>query len=699
MESKRQFYIDDKEVIPPSNWQELSIKIDFDGEFQNSIVTTKTRVFEGWQQGTSLGNPVDAINSWMDSGFIYDGLPYRETITDGVTPLVILEGLIDCTTANPIACDSITVDVIEEKTEWFLENAQFTFDFLFEKTDYKNHPNFKFYPVPYAISKRETDKIVLALVASVSIFFQVIDLVDNLIDKITNSAAFEWGEWLASIVFFARALLLTLASIQMLIILYQTLIQPVKYHLTMKVSDLMIVGFAYLGYEFKSSILLDDPQWNKVVVLDRKYQVPRQKNDNNKIYLEALGINLDVLRSFTDANTLMQDEKGYPTDNFNEFVEKWKGITNGLLFFDGDVVRLERRDYAPSTNLYTLPDVEVREHTTNANDINSNTYITFQTDLNDENTINQYDGTACTEIITAFNGKDKKNKLLRGRREVSIPYALGKRKTEQDDIEIIIQQLFETVEPLVAQFIFQHNVKLKTLGNGVNKILNIMNTIINAVPGVSNFAVPGTGSFQDMPYINIPKLTTLIGDRTGMLLLENDNVDVPKIFMLEENLSYDNSNPATAASWQQSLAAGLATQLIVGSPLLAVNTAQAGSQVTVFEATGNDASGNRVSFFNTNLLSAQNIFYSFYAIDSFATINGVHNQWKIYNIPNLHFDFCDLPKVLNTKKIKTSTEQDAEIITFEWNEADEVANITYRVNEQHTIGLTSTLQLTNGSIR
>lgn len=693
----RRTYINDIEVVNASNIREASISIDYNGLVENTILTTKERVFIPNEIGsTSLADPFDAINNWMDSGFMFSGIPYRETLSDGVDTVELINGLIDCRSAN-IACDNILVDIIETKANWYADNAGFTFEYLFEQTEYKNHPSYKIYPTPYTISKRQGDKIALTIVSSISQIFQVFDIVNGLTYILTNSAAFEWGEWIALVVYLIEAIALILASLQMMIILYQLLVQPIKYHLTMKSFDLFTVGFAFLGLNFKSSIFEDNSLIGNTVLLDVKNNDDFTGNDN--IILDILNLNLDVITGFTSANNAFDNEKAYPIETFEEFVEKQKKLYNANLFFDGDTVRLERRDYAPDTNLYRLPDVEQLTHGTNAKDIIASTTYKFQEDTQDENTINDREGFAIVSSVGVNSGKPKDTSLLGGANVVNFGYSLARVKKEQDKIEIILQKFFEKVEPLVGAFIFQHNVKIKTVKQTVNTMIDLIETIVNAIPGVSGIDIPTPGFISDLQQLKVPKLSTLIGDRRGMLMLESDNVGVQKLFVIDEHYIYNNADTGTTSSWAQNVGITVASQLLVGSPALTLSTFNQAKDTTIFTSSGLNSESNRIHPLNYATYSALNIYNFFYYIDSFAMVNGLHNQYEIREISNVPFCFSDLQKVIKTKNIKTFADSEAEIITFEFDEDKNTANIKYRENKMYATGLIPSIFVSNGSKR
>jgi len=91
-------------------------------------------------------------------------------------------------------------------------------------------------------------------------------------------------------------------------------------------------------------------------------------------------------------------------------------------------------------------------------------------------------------------------------------------------------------------------------------------------------------------------------------------------------------------------------------------------------------SGSSLKVNQRDIFSAQNLWNDFHFINSFKEINGVHNQYWLYQEQKIPFCFADFVTLLDTNKVKTVSGEDAEIESIEWNVWEDFALINYRVN-------------------
>lgn len=86
-----------------------------------------------------------------------------------------------------------------------------------------------------------------------------------------------------------------------------------------------------------------------------------------------------------------------------------------------------------------------------------------------------------------------------------------------------------------------------------------------------------------------------------------------------------------------------------------------------------------------NILSAERLWNEFHFINSFAPIevNGVvhHNQYKLFEKQKIPFCFEDFVSLLGNNLVTTKDGQNAELELLEWETWQNIATISYRVNE------------------
>lgn len=98
-------------------------------------------------------------------------------------------------------------------------------------------------------------------------------------------------------------------------------------------------------------------------------------------------------------------------------------------------------------------------------------------------------------------------------------------------------------------------------------------------------------------------------------------------------------------------------------------------------------SGNKLKANQRTELNAGQMWYRYHFINSFAPINGVHNQFFIYKDKPIPFSFEDFVSLSNAVNIETEDGERAEIEKINWNVYEGTATIDYRVNRLYTDNL------------
>jgi hypothetical protein len=312
--------------------------------------------------------------------------------------------------------------------------------------------------------------------------------------------------------------------------------------------------------------------------------------------------------------------RGYYKGTFGQLLRDIKLMFNAKIIINNGTLIIERRDYDlfPATT-YQLPDLRNDWNGFNADEFKSGYYLKFQTDLNDKNTIDKYEGTAYQITLQPNIVNNQFNLLYKGYERVDFPFALAKKKTSLTFPEQVFRVILDTFSAVANVFVLIINGAIDAL----QAVIGLINDLIDALAFVGidiNFNLQAPE--------NIPPvvLGTLITDRLGMLLLENDFVNVPKVFIIQEG-----STP----------------------------------RKTDVDET----------------LNAKYLWDNYHFINSFYPISGKHNQYIKRTFDNVPFCFEDYQKVKLDNRILTNFGESALVDSLEWNVYRQSANIKYRVNK------------------
>lgn len=578
-------------------------------DYLNNIVVEETDINDvqfGFAQQGDNSDPVNIIKNWSNP---LEPIPYRREIVYNGTTYVIFDGFFNSFEAE-YSDESVVGRVYQQNG---LENLQrlmesTTFEYLYA---IKVITDDDFVMLPYVVKKQP---ITLdSYLVGFSTFVMAMQLAQqiNELQKLFAEGANPFTTASASIKFGIVVLFITTllaAIVDNLVRLFRLIIQPVKYHATMRVFRQLERGFAWLGFNFNSSIL--EGIYKDLAILPTK-QTSLEDDDGLLGLLSPNKIN----------------EKGFFKGSLQDLVNEINIIFNGRLFIIGNNVRLERRDYKPSAPEYTLSGVEYDEFKYNSEEFVKDFQFSFLTDLNDKNTIQKYDGTA-TQVLTVPNGVNNGD-LWRGQKLQSVrsSFALAKRKTEIYPTELIYKGFIQTVNTV---YLAPITFLIRGFATLVNGFIGVYNTIIDVLNFFGlNLPKATPISLQDIDVRIDDPITT----RLNMLEMSSDDVQVPKFFILNENKI--------------------------------------------------DPTLTRISLLNELLINADNIYNTFYRIDSFvhSVSKPLGNQYKRFRIESDVFDVRDYFKVRNNAYIYNENGQECELEKIVWDVDAETCEIDFRQNE------------------
>ena len=615
MSLKTNFLLNNINISEPINYQELSLELNFDNDESSESVSVTE-----WDFGVGIQDDSDgsyAANKHISNGLsggvgVGEGMPFELDLEYNGAVDNLFSGYIDLWDAT-IDCNLVTATATEKGgLDWLRGAANgVTFEYLYEEHKGSGRiTDSDFVSVPYVINSIPNGKEAFLLtLTAFTITTTIISEINKMKDLIIESG---FPTETSAVIKFAFQVIyvstLIVSVVNLIIQAVKMLIQPIKYHKGMYLRDLAQRGAEYFGLEFKSTIL-ESTSFYKAVILP-------QKNTQD----------IDAKDGVTGFFKPEDAQYGYFSGTYGGFLQMLKTMFNAKLMMSNGVIRLERKDYTTSTPKYILPNVEKGSYTLNKSDFVSNLFIEFQTDLNDKNTIQQYEGTTAQIQTTYKNAINKDMVLLSGFERKSIPLALGKRKVELNVPEKIIKAFSIVLDPLIGGLITLANgfiITVNVIIKAISKVLKLLKKI-----GIKIGFDP-----EPIKTIKYTPIKELIDNRINMLMMENDFINTPKIILVDEK-----STPR--------------------------NTKLNGS--------------------NESVLNSVYLYNNYYKINSFDTAenSGNANQYKIYE-SEVPFCYEDYVKVKSDNKL-IDGEKEGEIISLRWNVDAQTAEIKYKINELYS---------------
>jgi len=620
----QRFYIDGVEVKNPLNYALNEIELNFDKGESKAQVSINS-----WDLGVGDSNdPTDGANialarknNGLTGGLgVTEGLPFKVDIDKAGTQLNIFDGYLDLWKAR-YKCGLVTAEAVEQgKMDWLKSGAaDVSFEYL-ASIGLITEANYIL--VPYVIENPDAAKEVF--MSTITVFMVSGELLNQIL--ILNSLAIEAANpfeataiarLVIQIVYTATLLV---ALVKLIIDTYNLIVQPVKYHATMLVNDLLTIGLNHIGLQFSSSFLQASPL-NDLKILPEKYAT---KKNTDGIFQGVKGL-------FEKDKT---NQIGYPSQGYTlaDLLAAIQIQFHAKFVLDGTTLRIEKQNYNFSAARYQLRPVDDSEYFLNEDDFISNFFIEYATDLEDRNTIQEYLGTSYQVQVVPQSVLNKKMVLTKRLERISINFALAKRKTELTFAEKIFDAFFKIADATLTALIEVINFIIKV----VNKVIRVLNKIIKALGKIGidiEFELP------EIPTLDTPSFGNLIEDRIGMMKMESDYVNVPKMLLTGNNTNARN---------------------------------------------------NKLLADNETVLSAKYLWDNFHFLKSFVPQPGneLGNQYYVYPMPKDYFCWEDYQKVRADNKIISAdgTEQGL-IDSLKWNIDEQVATGQYRIQRTYTKNL------------
>ena len=490
------FELDGQPAGTPANLGEITLSANWgtrEGIAEQEISTTSIEfVLEDAKR------LIQHVSDGMNGGVgIFEGLPYKINIDN----TNIFDGFINLSEdAEFVESEKVIANLVKSGgSDWLNDVADgFSFGFLRSELNPETGQNYitnsDFVVVPYVLNFRPEAFIVGQL--SIALFLLQKELIQGIRDTADSIANFSEafgkvnpiGEIIsASLKLIAQIAYTTaviVALVQTITDLINQFFPPVRRYRAMTIKRMFEVGLNYLDLNFQSTIF-DDPIFKKSVFLP-------SKSKRGGLFGET-------------------DEFGNPNQNssvynFGDFIRVMLSMFNADYKIENGTFIFERRDYWDNLSTYILPDVETNQTARlselqyNTNEFVKNYFISFQTDIQDQNSLENFAGTNYQVINEPITINNKSMISGKGLAQIRPPFARATRKNEYTFYE-------------------------KTL----LKVAKLCDTVVNSLGGNSN-------------------LGPSIQNRSGMMSLSSDTTTVDK-FIFIENEQLDINQVSAKLLW------------------------------------------------------------------------------------------------------------------------------------------------------
>ncbi len=494
------YYINNVVAPPPDNWQGTDIELAFTNNSPDA--TIKTTNYE-W-----LGENARTLYTWYTNGLmggygIYEGIPFRIEACDN-PPQIVFDGCIDLSSPETtFTCDVIKATCIETNRVSVLNDRVDGFSYAYLKS-IGSITNSDYIKVPYVISTiPDWLQVVILIVTFIEMVKLIKDSIQTTVGYIQAAASSYPLVW-AMAVYSALAtasvlysIFLTILMINILLMMINEMVQPIKFKYAMKCLTLMQKGASHLGLGFSSTILQGSPYKNLCIMPKKSAYV----NNATTIdaYLSAIFSGGGISRKIYSDN-LNSNAYGYYEGTFGQLIRDLEDVFDAKVVVRNNILYFERWDYWNNNASYTMPNQSSEApfddpFGTNANELSSNYFVTYMQDQQDENTLDQYDGMSCQMTMKPNIVGVQKNVLMKGLTEKRLNFALAKRKKDLTIPEKVINKMLDDLNPIYNLMVFWDNT-------------------------LQIFAAP-------------PLPTNVTNNRIGAMLLSSDFTGHQKLFVVE----------------------------------------------------------------------------------------------------------------------------------------------------------------------
>lgn len=435
-----------KGLTPPKEWEDLSVLATFDEEVQANISTDEfTFILESYQElKNHLAQGLTGFNG------VFEGVPFNIEALNQNGTIEAFNGFVDMSQDVKIDDENGEILARIKKSNGLnsLSDRLEAIDwgFLEEQGAVSNAD---FVNVNYIVQPK--DQTVDAIIGAIIIFVLSKELYESILtvskDVATISGLFSSSSTgsVGSVVYSIASTIANIAYVAALIIAITQLATDFvfKYgsikrtHKAMRLKRMLEIMSNYLGYDFNSSI--DDLQ--------------------NYVYLPS-NISTDSFNKRGFLSIPGTIKKGYPNVidfgyNGQQTFELARTIFNGRFAIINNTIEFHAEDsnFWRKQSTWQKPPVLPGPYGYNTRELNSNLLISFQTDISDIYTIDNFTGTNY-EVITQPKKTKNDYNSIKGLERVDIPLALGNRKNSLNGFDNLVLSVAKAIDTLTKSEFF-----------------------------------------------------------------------------------------------------------------------------------------------------------------------------------------------------------------------------------------------------
>jgi hypothetical protein len=440
--------INGKTLAVPREFFDVGVKASFGANIQANLTTEEfTFILDAYTEVT------DWINKGRSGGVgIFEGIPISMTHGNALNNVSVFKGTIDLQAGTNIQPNLRQVQAQLRQDESLNQLAD-----LLEPLDYGYLKELglitssDYTDVDYIVNPIDNGLETLMLFVTIYLLSkQLIDTIKEIADTVAVATGISvsgvTGPAGATIYLIAFAILQIIYALALLVLiidfgtdLLNILVQPKRTHKGILLKTLIEKACEHIGYSLETSI----------ESFDNLVYLPSNRN------VDDFGFKGILRKAGTiTEGTPNPGDIGYTCPEMFDIV---RNMFNARFAIVGQTVQLhtESSDYWVSQSGWTKPSIrkdnEGASYKYNTDEIKGSIFIEFQTDIADEYTIKNYEGTSYQVLTDANTVGKEANKTIKNLDLVSIPMALGNRKNSLNDFEdalIPLANLFDSVAGL-----------------------------------------------------------------------------------------------------------------------------------------------------------------------------------------------------------------------------------------------------------
>tara|TARA_R110001592_G_scaffold13889_2_gene63190 strand:- start:574 stop:2352 length:1779 start_codon:yes stop_codon:yes gene_type:complete len=431
--TRLRFTLNNQPVDAPIEWEDISIEADFESNAIQPTIDIEAFTF--------VNKEAQSIRDWIDSGRIFEGIPFKIDAYNINTAKNSFDGYINCADGVELFEDKTLKAKITQArglTNLREKMQGTTMSYLeaigvFTQSDYTK--------VKYVVEKSDnTLEVLINTVVGYMLIVQLQQQIKELADNVGKFAdattpipvvgvppgvAINVGGLvyaaLCLVIQIAYTIFVLAATINLGIKMFETFLPIPRTHRTLKLRTALENISGYLGYTFSSPIEL----------LDKLVYLPSN--------LETDDVNLltGLIRIPKGTRSGVPNERDFGFTALEMF-ELCERMFNAQIKINGNILEFRSRNdpYWEQASTSQMPNFLRQSKRYNTDELIFSRLLRFQTDeIADECTINNFKGTNYEIITNDRTIANQEAKFITKHETIDFPVCLGNRKNELNPLE------------------------------------------------------------------------------------------------------------------------------------------------------------------------------------------------------------------------------------------------------------------------